>query len=105
MVVSCLHAPDDAHSKFDACPPCFFAVYDGHNGDLASEIAKSKVWYGVEPLNHTTIDSSRDVALYSPLHRLRTSVAVRIASLPPPCRVFALASFVRLSVLFSVVNE
>lgn len=47
MVVSCLHAPDDAHSKFDACPPCFFAVYDGHNGDLASEIAKSKVWHGI----------------------------------------------------------
>lgn len=42
-VVSCLHAPDDAHTKFDACPPCFFAVYDGHNGHLAADIAKSKV--------------------------------------------------------------
>lgn len=44
VVVSCLHSPEDEHSKFDACPPCFFAVYDGHNGDLASETAKSKVW-------------------------------------------------------------
>lgn len=43
MVVSCLHSPDDAHSKFDPCPPAYFAVYDGHNGDLAAEIAKSKV--------------------------------------------------------------
>ncbi|CAM9272566.1 unnamed protein product [Sphacelaria rigidula] len=43
VVVSCLHSPDDVHSKFDACPPCFFAVYDGHNGDLAAEMAKSKL--------------------------------------------------------------
>ncbi|CAM9596779.1 unnamed protein product, partial [Hapterophycus canaliculatus] len=42
-VVQCLHAPDDAHTKFEACPPCFFAVYDGHNGHLASDIAKSKL--------------------------------------------------------------
>lgn len=45
VVVSCLHSPDDVHSKFDPCPPCFFAVYDGHNGDLAAEIAKSKVMF------------------------------------------------------------
>ncbi|CBJ25653.1 protein phosphatase 2C (ISS) [Ectocarpus siliculosus] len=42
-VVQCLHAPDDAHTKFDACPPCFFAVFDGHNGDLAADIARSKL--------------------------------------------------------------
>ncbi|CAB1097827.1 unnamed protein product [Ectocarpus sp. CCAP 1310/34] len=41
-VVQCLHAPDDAHTKFDACPPCFFAVFDGHNGHLAADIARSK---------------------------------------------------------------
>ncbi|CAM9638731.1 unnamed protein product [Ectocarpus fasciculatus] len=42
-VVQCLHAPDDAHTKFDACPPCFFAVFDGHNGHLAADIARSKL--------------------------------------------------------------
>lgn len=43
MVVLCFHSPNDAHTKFEANPPSFFAVYDGHNGDFASEIAKSKV--------------------------------------------------------------
>lgn len=48
VVISCLHSPDDLHSKFDPCPPCFFAVYDGHNGDLAAEVAKSKVMFNFE---------------------------------------------------------
>lgn len=45
MVVLCFHSPIDAHTKFEANPPSFFAVYDGHNGDFASEVAKSKVMW------------------------------------------------------------
>lgn len=47
-VVQCLHAPGDAHTKFDACPPCFFAVFDGHNGHLAADIARSKVYIDIK---------------------------------------------------------
>ncbi|CAM9896504.1 unnamed protein product, partial [Discosporangium mesarthrocarpum] len=43
VVVSCLHNPEDGHSAFDARPPSLYAVYDGHNGDMAAEIAKNKL--------------------------------------------------------------
>lgn len=49
VVISCLHSPEDHVTKFDACPPVFFAVYDGHNGDLASDMAKTKVKLGPTP--------------------------------------------------------
>lgn len=77
MVISCLHSPDDVHSKFDACPPCFFAVYDGHNGDLAAEIAKSKVtktslyryaFVKSIPLRHTVAELERKARCTAAAH-------------------------------------
>lgn len=78
VVVSCLRSPDDAHSKFDACPPCFVAVYDGHNGDLASEIAKSKV--------RAVVDAAAGALLLLGCLWTPTTIVVRHPIQPDCCR-------------------